>query len=74
FLISWNELLFALLLLNDQAKETVSLGLINYITEYSTYWGQMSAASVLVSLPVLVAFCFLAQRLVEGLTSGAVKG
>lgn len=74
FLIGWNEFLFALLLMNDQENFTISIGLVHYITEWSTYWGHLGASSVIVTVPVLIIFFLLGQNLIEGLTGGAIKG
>lgn len=72
-LFSWNELLFALLLSAGQMR-TVTVMIPSLVMHTGTLWGEVAAASVLQTIPVLV-FTFMMQRhLVRGLTFGAVKG
>jgi multiple sugar transport system permease protein len=73
FLFAWDELLFVASLTEHNA-ETLPLGIRLFIGNYSQYYGQLMAAGVAATLPVVVAF-FAAQRwLVRGITAGAVKG
>jgi multiple sugar transport system permease protein len=73
FLFAWDELLFVASLTEHDA-ETLPLGIRLFIGNYSQYYGQLMAAGVISTLPVVVAF-FAAQRwLVRGITAGAVKG
>jgi multiple sugar transport system permease protein len=73
FLFAWDELLFVAALTEHNA-ETLPLGIRLFIGNYSQYYGQLMAAGVIATLPVVVAF-FAAQRwLVRGITAGAVKG
>jgi multiple sugar transport system permease protein len=72
FMTAWGEILFASQMTNDATK-TLSIGLQNYSTQINVYWNQVMAASLVVSLPVVIAFLFLQKYLVAGLTSGSVK-
>lgn len=73
FLFAWDELLFVAALTEHNA-ETLPLGIRLFIGNYSQYYGQLMAAGVIATIPVVVAF-FAAQRwLVRGITAGAVKG
>jgi multiple sugar transport system permease protein len=73
FLFAWDELLFVASLTQHNA-ETLPLGIRLFIGNYSQYYGQLMAAGVISTIPVVVAF-FAAQRwLVRGITAGAVKG
>jgi multiple sugar transport system permease protein len=73
FLFAWDELLFVASLTEHNA-ETLPLGIRLFIGNYSQYYGQLMAAGVISTLPVVIAF-FAAQRwLVRGITAGAVKG
>jgi multiple sugar transport system permease protein len=75
FVVVWNELLYSLVLISDEAKRTVSLGIASLILETSVYsWGLVNAAGVLATIPVLFLFAFSARQMVSGLGAGAVKG
>ncbi|MGH3445891.1 MAG: carbohydrate ABC transporter permease [Nocardioidaceae bacterium] len=72
FMTAWGEILFASVMTNDSTK-TLSIGLQYYSTQINVYWNQVMAASLVVSVPVVVGFLLLQRYLVAGLTSGAVK-
>ena len=75
FITSWNEYIFARILLNDQAKQTATVWL-SYFTGTSrhTDWGGLMAGSTLVAIPVVIFFLLVQRRIAFGLTAGAVKG
>lgn len=74
FVRGWNDFIFALTLAGPD-KQTLPPGLVNtFIGEASTAWPELMAASLVVSLPVAIAFIALQKYLVGGLTAGAVKG
>jgi N,N'-diacetylchitobiose transport system permease protein len=75
FITSWNEFIFANVLLNDNSKQTVTIWL-SYFTGTSrhTDWGALMAASTLTAIPVVVFFLLVQRRIAFGLTSGAVRG
>lgn len=72
FISAWGEVLFASVLTNEATK-TLSLGLKSYASESDVFWNQLMAASVVVSLPVLIGFILVQKHLVAGLSAGAVK-
>jgi multiple sugar transport system permease protein len=72
FMTAWNELLFASILTTD-ATRTLAVGLQGYATQSNVYWNQLMAASIVVSIPVVVAFLALQKYMVQGMTAGAVK-
>jgi len=75
FITSWNEYIFARILLNDQGKQTATVWLSYFLgTSRNTDWGGLMAASVLVSIPVVVFFLLIQRRIAFGLTAGAVRG
>jgi multiple sugar transport system permease protein len=75
FLDAWNNLLFPLMLVSQPSMKTLPPGMIlAFAGEFKHDWGGMMATSVIVSLPVVVAFVLVQRFLVEGLTRGAVKG
>jgi multiple sugar transport system permease protein len=74
FTAAWNELLLALIFITSEDKRTVPLALQYLITGDVFLWGPIMAGAVLSALPVMILY-FLAQRfMVQGLTSGSVKG
>lgn len=70
---SWNEFLFALVLTRDMAK-TAPIGIAEFITMYGIQWGEMTAASIVITSPIIIFTIFVRKYLVRGLTFGAVKG
>ena len=72
FLFSWNEFLFALMI-GGTGAQTLPAAFPGLVTPHGTYWGQLAAASVVVSIPVLVMIWFIQRHLTRGLTFGAVK-
>ena len=72
FITSWSEVLFASVLTNADTR-TLSIGLRAYASQTDVYWNQMMAASVVVSLPVLIGFLIVQRHLISGLSAGAVK-
>ncbi|HTJ39275.1 MAG TPA: carbohydrate ABC transporter permease [Dactylosporangium sp.] len=74
FIRGWNDFIFALTLAGPD-KQTLPPGLVNtFLGEFETAWPDLMAASLVVSLPVVIGFTVLQRYLVAGLTSGAVKG
>lgn len=74
FIRSWNEFLFALVLLQSQDLRTLPLGLASFQEEYTYRWDLMMAGGSLVSLPVLFFFLLMQRFIVQGLLGGALKG
>ena len=75
FITCWNEYILARILLNDQAKQTVTVWLSEfYGTSRQVDWGGLMAGSILAAIPVLIFFVFVQRKIAFGLTSGAVKG
>jgi multiple sugar transport system permease protein len=72
FMTSWGEVLFASVMTTDENR-TLAVGLQLYSTQTNVYWNQIMAASLVVSIPVVVAFLLLQRSFVAGLTAGAVK-
>ena len=71
----WNEYIFATIFLTGADRYTLAAGLYSLqATEYTRNWPLFSAASILVSLPVLFIFFKIQQYMVSGLTAGGVKG
>lgn len=74
FITAWNEFIFALTFMQDDAKYTVTVGLQKFFGQNTAEWGPIMAASTVISVPVIVFFTIAQRRISSGLTSGAVKG
>jgi N,N'-diacetylchitobiose transport system permease protein len=75
FITTWNEYIFARVLLNDQSKQTVTIWLSAFLgSSRHTDWGALMAASSLTAIPVVVFFLLVQRRIAFGLTQGAVRG
>jgi multiple sugar transport system permease protein len=72
FMTAWGEVLFASVLTSEHTR-TLAVGLRGYATQSNVYWNQVMAASLVVSVPVVLGFLLLQKTLVQGLTTGAVK-
>jgi multiple sugar transport system permease protein len=72
FMTSWGEILFASVITNSDTA-TLSIGLQSYSTQSNVYWNQIMAATLVVSLPIVVIFLLVQRSLVSGLTAGGVK-
>jgi len=75
FIAAWNEFLFALTftLTNDQRTVPVAIALISGASQYELPWGRIMAASVVVTVPLVVLVLAFQRRIVSGLTAGAIK-
>ena len=76
FIAAWNEFLFALTftLSSEQRTVPVAIGLISGASAYELPWANIMAASVVVTVPLIVLVLVFQRRIVSGLTAGAVKG
>jgi multiple sugar transport system permease protein len=74
FVFAWNELLYALTFLSTPERRTVPVAIAMFAGEHKEPWGEIAAASVLATLPLVVATLAFQRRIVAGLTAGAVKG
>ena len=74
-ILAWNEYLFALVLINSDASRPLTTGVMNMlVTSFNIEWSLLMAASVMMSVPLLVVFVFLQKYLTRGFGAGAVKG
>jgi ABC-type glycerol-3-phosphate transport system permease component len=74
FTLSWNEFLYALIFIQDERMITVPVGLNLLIYGDVFHWGELMAASVITTLPVVALYMFIHRWMVEGLAAGSVKG
>ncbi|WP_349409638.1 carbohydrate ABC transporter permease [Pseudalkalibacillus sp. SCS-8] len=73
FIAAWNEFLFALVLNTEEAYKTVPVGIAMFQGQFTIPWGEISAATVVVTIPLVIMVLMFQRRIVSGLTSGAVK-
>jgi multiple sugar transport system permease protein len=74
FMGAWNDFLGPLMYLNDDTMYTLSLGLQQFVTQHGAQWNLLMAASVVMTLPIILLW-FLGQRtFVQGVTLTGVKG
>jgi trehalose/maltose transport system permease protein len=78
FIAAWNEFLYALSFEQSPDHFTVPLALVNFVgksgSTFQVPWGQLMAATVVVTVPLIVITLLLQRRILAGLTAGAVKG
>ncbi len=74
FIYAWNEFFFALLILTEPSKQTLPVGIALFHGEYTVPWGEIAAASVIATLPLVFLVLLFQKRIVSGLSAGAVKG
>jgi raffinose/stachyose/melibiose transport system permease protein len=71
---TWNEFLFALILLNSDANKTIPVGLLNFQGQFASNNTGLAAGILIAVLPILIAYILLQRWIVGGLTAGATKG
>jgi multiple sugar transport system permease protein/raffinose/stachyose/melibiose transport system permease protein len=74
FVTTWNEFIFALCFATDSSVKTLPIGLAEFSTEFNTDWGGVMAASLVMTLPIVLLFLAFQRLFVGGLTAGATKG
>jgi trehalose/maltose transport system permease protein len=76
FIAAWNEFLFALTFTssNDTRTVPVAIALLSGATQFETPWGNIMAASVIVTIPIVILVLIFQRKIVAGLTAGGVKG
>lgn len=71
---AWNDIILATILLPDQSKSPVTLGLFVFKGTYTSQWSLLAAATLIVAAPLLVVYLFLQRFLVASVVGGSVKG
>ncbi|WP_433164536.1 carbohydrate ABC transporter permease [Kribbella sp. CA-247076] len=71
---TWNEFLFALILLNSDANKTIPVGLLNFQGQFANNNTGLAAGILIAVVPILIAYIFLQRWIVGGLTAGSLKG
>jgi multiple sugar transport system permease protein len=73
FIAAWNEFMFALAFTSDINHQTVPVGIANFTGLHYVPWGDIAAASVVVTLPLVLMVLIFQRHIISGLTGGAVK-
>jgi multiple sugar transport system permease protein len=73
FIAAWNEFLFALTINTKESMKTVPVGIALFQGQYTIPWGEISAASVVVTIPLVIMVLLFQRRIISGITAGAVK-
>ncbi|ENH97737.1 ABC transporter substrate-binding protein [Gracilibacillus halophilus YIM-C55.5] len=71
---NWNEFIFVNTFISSDKYKTLTVGIQNFVGQYLTDWGAIGATLVISIVPILIAFLFLSNRIVEGIAAGSVKG
>ena len=74
FIARWRDYLGPLIYLSNQNKYTLSLGIYEYRGEHGSEWALLMAASVLITLPIILLFFFLQKTFVQGIALTGIKG
>lgn len=73
FISVWNEFLLSLTLNTDEAWRTATVGISFLRGQFTIFWGQVTAATVIVTIPTLIIVVLFQKQIVSGITSGALK-
>jgi multiple sugar transport system permease protein len=74
FIAVWNDFLFGLTLTSDETAQPVTVGITRFNGEHVIAYGQLAAAAIIVTIPLVILVLIFQRRIVSGLTAGAVKG
>ncbi len=74
FIAVWNDFLFGLSLTADESAQPVTVAISRFNGEHVIAYGQLAAAAIVVTIPLVIMVLILQRRIVSGLTAGAVKG
>ena len=75
FILAWNEYLYALVLVNSDEARPLTTGVMNMlISAFNIEWSLLMAASVMMSIPLVILFAFFQRYLTSGFGAGGVKG
>ena len=75
FFFKWNDLLYSMTFISSTKLKTIQTGLLFFEDEFGTKdWGAIFASVSICVVPMLIMYLFLNKKVIEGMTSGAVKG
>jgi multiple sugar transport system permease protein/raffinose/stachyose/melibiose transport system permease protein len=73
FIVLWNEFLFAVVLLTDDDKRTLPLGLMHFTGSHQLDVGMAATGLMIAMLPVIAFYAFFSETMIKGMTAGAVR-
>ena len=73
FILLWNEFLYAVVLITDEAKRTLPLGIQRFIGDTMYDVGMIATGLMIAIIPVVLIYAFFSEKLIQGMTAGAVK-
>jgi len=73
FFLTWQDFLFPLVIMTGKSHRTLPIGIMDFVGQYETNWGNLMASSILIILPVIIIFTFIQKQLIAGLIEGAIK-
>lgn len=73
FMSCWNEFNLALIMLIKNDLKTLPLGLVNFWTSYQAQWGQVGAAMIMSSIPVLLIYLFFSNQITDAMATSGMK-
>lgn len=74
FIFSWNEFLYALTFTTTERSQTIPVGIALFPGLFEIPWGDIAAATIIVTIPIVLVVFSFQRRIVSGLTAGSVKG
>jgi raffinose/stachyose/melibiose transport system permease protein len=69
----WNEFLYAVVLITDDQKRTLPLGIMKFMGDQMQDFGMIATGMMIAVIPIIVLYAFFSERLIQGMTAGAVK-
>jgi ABC-type glycerol-3-phosphate transport system permease component len=73
FIMLWNEFLFAVVLIADEDLRTLPVGIQRFMGDYFQDIGMIATGMMISIIPVLIVYAFFSEKLIQGMTAGAVK-
>ena len=73
FILLWNEFLYAVVLITDDANRTLPLGIQRFMGDQLEDIGMIATGLMIAIMPVIVVYAFFSEKLIQGMTAGAVK-
>lgn len=74
FMSVWNDLMLSLIFLSEESKKTLQLGILRFQSAFYSDYGMLLSAIVVAVIPTVVVYLFMSERIINGITAGAVKG